>query len=224
MAAHRVWPGACSRGSVWPRWDSNCSAAAGPEAVAALSRRGLPRLSRPEAPRHPDHRRPRRARDRRPRAWRTPPSTRPGGEAMVRAAVEGMAEGREPPPGLAAPCVLGVTVLTSDIDAPPALLAARAALAAAAGCGGLVCAAVRSAGDARGGAGSHHRRARHPAGRERRADDQARAADPGHGRPGRGRHSGDRTRRDGGRRTPKRWPPRAVLPGGGVASAAARRE
>ncbi|HTZ09909.1 MAG TPA: orotidine 5'-phosphate decarboxylase / HUMPS family protein, partial [Acidimicrobiales bacterium] len=60
--------------------------------------------------------------------------------AMVRAAVEGMAGGAAAA-GSVAPCVLGVTVLTSDSDAPPELLARRAALVAAAGCGGLVCAA-----------------------------------------------------------------------------------
>jgi len=63
-----------------------------------------------------------------------------GGEAMVRAAVSGMAEGASAA-GSPAPCVLGVTVLTSDTDAPHEVLAARAALAASAGCGGLVCAA-----------------------------------------------------------------------------------
>ncbi len=60
---------------------------------------------------------------------------------MVRAAVEGMADGAAAA-GMPAPCVLGVTVLTSDVDAPPATLRDRAALAAAAGCGGLVCAAA----------------------------------------------------------------------------------
>ncbi len=64
-----------------------------------------------------------------------------GGEAMVRAGVEAMTEGAVAA-GLAPPCVLGVTVLTSDADAPPALLRDRAALAARAGCGGLVCAAA----------------------------------------------------------------------------------
>ncbi|HZU80266.1 MAG TPA: orotidine-5'-phosphate decarboxylase [Acidimicrobiales bacterium] len=64
-----------------------------------------------------------------------------GGAAMVRAAVEGMAEGAAAA-GAPAPCVLGVTVLTSDTDAPPGLLEERAALARSAGCGGLVCAAA----------------------------------------------------------------------------------
>jgi len=63
-----------------------------------------------------------------------------GGEAMVRAAVAGMAEGASAAGG-PTPCVLGVTVLTSDTDAPPEALASRARLAALAGCGGLVCAA-----------------------------------------------------------------------------------
>jgi len=64
-----------------------------------------------------------------------------GGEAMVRAAADGMAEGAAAA-GAPAPCVLGVTVLTSDAEAPAEVLAARASLAAAAGCGGLVCAAA----------------------------------------------------------------------------------
>jgi orotidine-5'-phosphate decarboxylase len=63
-----------------------------------------------------------------------------GGEAMMRAAVEGMAEGASSA-GMTPPTVLGVTVLTSDVDAPPQMLSDRAALAARAGCGGLVCAA-----------------------------------------------------------------------------------
>ncbi len=60
---------------------------------------------------------------------------------MVRAAVEGMAEGAASA-GLPSSCVLGVTVLTSDVDAPAEMLGDRAALAAAAGCCGLVCAAA----------------------------------------------------------------------------------
>jgi orotidine-5'-phosphate decarboxylase len=63
-----------------------------------------------------------------------------GGADMVRAAVEGMAAGAAAA-GAPAPCVLGVTVLTSEAEAPEAVLAERAALAAAAGCGGVVCAA-----------------------------------------------------------------------------------
>ena len=63
-----------------------------------------------------------------------------GGDAMVRAAVEGMAEGAHAA-GAPAPCVLGVTVLTSDVVAPSEVLVERAALAQKAGCGGLVCAA-----------------------------------------------------------------------------------
>jgi orotidine-5'-phosphate decarboxylase len=63
-----------------------------------------------------------------------------GGIDMLRAAVEGMAAGAAAA-GAPAPCVLGVTVLTSDAEAPPSVLADRARLAAEAGCGGLVCAA-----------------------------------------------------------------------------------
>jgi orotidine-5'-phosphate decarboxylase len=62
-----------------------------------------------------------------------------GGETMVRAAVEAMADGARAA-GAPIPCVLGVTVLTSDPDARANVLEARAALAKAAGCGGLVCA------------------------------------------------------------------------------------
>ena len=62
-----------------------------------------------------------------------------GGTEMLRAFVEGLHEGAADV-GLAEPVALGVTVLTSDRDAPPALLAERAGLAAAAGCGGVVCA------------------------------------------------------------------------------------
>ncbi|HUY63214.1 MAG TPA: orotidine-5'-phosphate decarboxylase [Acidimicrobiales bacterium] len=63
-----------------------------------------------------------------------------GGLAMVAAAVEGMAEGAAGA-GAPPPWVLGVTVLTSDVEAPPQALEARATLAAQAGCGGIVCAA-----------------------------------------------------------------------------------
>ncbi len=64
-----------------------------------------------------------------------------GGADMVRAAVTGMAQGATSA-GMTEPCVLGVTVLTSDATAPPEVLRERAVLAAAAGCGGLVCAAA----------------------------------------------------------------------------------
>ncbi len=63
-----------------------------------------------------------------------------GGLAMVAAATAGMAEGATSA-GLSPPCVLGVTVLTSEADAPADELARRAAIAAAGGCGGVVCAA-----------------------------------------------------------------------------------
>jgi orotidine-5'-phosphate decarboxylase len=100
-----------------------------------------------------------------------------GGVAMMRAAVESMAEGAAAA-GLAAPCVLGVTVLTSETDAPAELLAARAALAAAAGCGGLVCAAADLAVTRAAAPGLITVvPGIRPAGVA--ADDQARAADPG---------------------------------------------
>lgn len=62
-----------------------------------------------------------------------------GGEAMLRAGVEGFASGAADA-GHEAPVALGVTVLTSyqpDVE----LLRDRAAVASAAGCGGVVCAA-----------------------------------------------------------------------------------
>jgi len=64
-----------------------------------------------------------------------------GGEAMVRAAVEGFgAPGAEGLPERAGG-VLAVTVLTSEKDAPESLIADRAELAFACGCAGVVCAA-----------------------------------------------------------------------------------
>lgn len=62
------------------------------------------------------------------------------GAASLRAGVEGFAEGAAGA-NLPAPAVLGVTVLTSESEAPPELVAERARLAAEAGCGGFVCAA-----------------------------------------------------------------------------------
>lgn len=63
-----------------------------------------------------------------------------GGEAMLRAGVEGYLEGAAAA-GLGEPTPLAVTVLTSDVDAPAELLHERASLAVAAGCRGVVCAA-----------------------------------------------------------------------------------
>jgi orotidine-5'-phosphate decarboxylase len=60
---------------------------------------------------------------------------------MVRAAVQGMTEGAAAA-GAPTPSVLGVTVLTSETDVTSEVLAARSALAASAGCAGLVCAAA----------------------------------------------------------------------------------
>jgi orotidine-5'-phosphate decarboxylase len=62
------------------------------------------------------------------------------GAATVRAGVEGLAEGAERG-GLPTPVALGVTILTSDVEAPSELLRARVRTADEAGCGGVVCAA-----------------------------------------------------------------------------------
>lgn len=63
-----------------------------------------------------------------------------GGIDMLRAGVEGLAEGADKA-GLEAPVALGVTVLTSDGTAPDHIVPQRVRIAAEAGCGGLVCAA-----------------------------------------------------------------------------------
>lgn len=63
------------------------------------------------------------------------------GAVSLRAGVEGFAEGAEQA-GLPAPSVLGVTVLTSEKEAPAELVAERASLSAEVGCGGVVCAAA----------------------------------------------------------------------------------
>jgi orotidine-5'-phosphate decarboxylase len=63
-----------------------------------------------------------------------------GGMHMLRAGVDGLYEGATRA-GLAPPIALAVTVLTSDNSAPPHIVPKRAALAAEAGCGGIVCAA-----------------------------------------------------------------------------------
>lgn len=62
------------------------------------------------------------------------------GRPSLEAGVLGLAEGAERA-GLAAPMALGVTVLTSEPEAPAQLLAERVELARSVGCGGLVCAA-----------------------------------------------------------------------------------
>ena len=64
-----------------------------------------------------------------------------GGEVMLRAGVDGLAEGAAGA-GLAAPMALAVTILTSDEGAPPHILPKRVAAAIEAGCGGIVCAAA----------------------------------------------------------------------------------
>ena len=64
-----------------------------------------------------------------------------GGVAMLRAGVEGLAEGSEGA-GLVAPTALAVTVLTSDDAAPEHILPKRVGAAVESGCGGIVCAAA----------------------------------------------------------------------------------
>jgi orotidine-5'-phosphate decarboxylase len=64
-----------------------------------------------------------------------------GGEAMLQAAVTGLREGASEA-GLPAPITLAVTVLTSEPSASPELLNEHLAMALAAGCGGVVCAAT----------------------------------------------------------------------------------
>lgn len=63
-----------------------------------------------------------------------------GGTDMVRAAVEGFADGAGAG-GFAPPTILGVTILTSETDAPRTLLSERVKTLQQAGAQGLVCAA-----------------------------------------------------------------------------------
>jgi orotidine-5'-phosphate decarboxylase len=64
-----------------------------------------------------------------------------GGVDMLRAGVEGLAEGAGNA-GLATPTALAVTVLTSDSEAPPHIVPKRVKVALEGGCGGIVCAAA----------------------------------------------------------------------------------
>ncbi len=61
------------------------------------------------------------------------------GPAVLRAGVEGLTEGADRA-GLPTPAALAVTVLTSDADAPPHILAKRVTAAVEARCAGVVCA------------------------------------------------------------------------------------
>ena len=70
-----------------------------------------------------------------------------GGVDMLRAGVDGLADGAERA-GLAAPTALAVTILTSDDGAPAHILPKRVATAIEGGCGGIVC-AVSDAKEAR---------------------------------------------------------------------------
>jgi orotidine-5'-phosphate decarboxylase len=64
-----------------------------------------------------------------------------GGRDMLRAGDQGLREGAAAA-GLEEPTSLAVTILTSDVGAPPHILGKRLAVAMEAGCGGLVCAAA----------------------------------------------------------------------------------
>ncbi|MDQ6798971.1 MAG: orotidine-5'-phosphate decarboxylase [Actinomycetota bacterium] len=63
-----------------------------------------------------------------------------GGSVMLRAGVDGLAEGAAAA-GLPAPVAIAVTILTSDSGAPAHILGRRVATAVEGGCGGIVCAA-----------------------------------------------------------------------------------
>jgi orotidine-5'-phosphate decarboxylase len=64
-----------------------------------------------------------------------------GGVAMLRAGVDGLAEGAARA-GLERPAAVAVTVLTSDAGAPPHVFGDRVKTAVEGGCAGVVCAAL----------------------------------------------------------------------------------
>jgi orotidine-5'-phosphate decarboxylase len=70
-----------------------------------------------------------------------------GGEVMLRAGVEGLADGATAA-GLPVPKALAVTILTSEGRRPPSVLAERVAAAVEAGAAGVVCSAA-DVGDAK---------------------------------------------------------------------------
>jgi orotidine-5'-phosphate decarboxylase len=67
-----------------------------------------------------------------------------GGPAVLAAGVDGLTSGAAAA-GLPIPRVLAVTVLTSEVDVPPDVFAARVGYAVETGCGGIVCAAAEVA-------------------------------------------------------------------------------
>ena len=71
-----------------------------------------------------------------------------GGETMVRAAVDGLAKGAAAA-GVATPCALGVTVLTSEATAAPEEVERRMSIGRDGGCGGFICAGAEVADAAR---------------------------------------------------------------------------
>ncbi|MEN3313769.1 MAG: orotidine-5-phosphate decarboxylase [Acidimicrobiaceae bacterium] len=64
-----------------------------------------------------------------------------GGSVMLRAGVDGLAEGAAAA-GLPSPLAVAVTILTSDSGAPAHILGRRVSTAVEGGCGGIVCAAT----------------------------------------------------------------------------------
>ena len=108
---HCAWPSGCARGSV-SQSGSRAFLRRRTRGRARSFDRGLPGLPRSQVARHPHHRGPCGAGDRRTRraVHHRAHRRRPG---HGRAAVDGMAEGAAAA-GMTAPCVLGVTVLTSD--------------------------------------------------------------------------------------------------------------
>ena len=116
-----------------------------------------------------------------------------GGVVMVRAAVDGFEHGAAMA-GHPSPTTLAVTVLTSDPDSGPDVLAQRVAVAVAAGAPGLVCSAPRRRAGPLGLRGRDHPLPGDPPGRVAGR------------RPGEGGRSGRGGR--GGRRPPRARPRR----------------
>ena len=159
------------RGSGWSRW-ARALRRSGPGCLRPVARAGLQGLLRPEAPRHPEHRRARRARARAP--WRGLLNAHAaGGEAMLRAFVEGRAGARATSVRAARhPRGHGAHVRTG-----PSAIDAR--LEVAAPPGATVSCAARARGRvARERARTARDGARHPP-RGRDGNDQARVATPG---------------------------------------------
>ena len=183
-----------------------------PEAVSALTIGGLPGLSRPEAARHPHDCGAGGPGARRARRRLTSRCTPGGGEPMVRAAVEGMAEG-----AAAAGARNALCARRHGPHERPRGAAERARRRAARSLRPRAVAAWCAPPATSG---------RHPSGRHRASppwcrgsdppgpatDDQARTATPAAAITARGRHPRHRSRRDRRPiRTPQRLPARSPL-------------